>query len=87
MSRIGHDQTTTTNLYVDHLVATIAPLNGDKIQPKPFKGLKIVADYANGVTSVTTPEALRCIGVDVIIINASPDDYDINKSAGSTHLE
>ena len=51
------------------------------------KGLKIVADCANGATSVVAPEALRRAGADVIVINASPDGYNINKNAGSTHPE
>ena len=80
-------QTTATNLYIDHLVSTIAPLNDDQTQPKPLKGLKIVADCANGATSVVAPEALRRAGADVIVINASPDGYNINKNAGSTHPE
>ena len=46
--------------------------------PKPLKGLKIVADCANGATSVVAPEALRRAGADVIVINASPDGYNIN---------
>ena len=75
------------NLYIDHLVSTIAPLNDDQTQPKPLKGLKIVADCANGATSVVAPEALRRAGADVIVINASPDGYNINKNAGSTHPE
>ena len=50
-------------------------------------GLKIVADCANGATSVVAPEALRRAGADVIVINASPDGYNINKNAGSTHPE
>ena len=87
VGRVSHDQTTATNLYIDHLVATIAPLDDDKTQPKPLKGLKIVADCANGATSVVAPEALRRAGADVIVINASPDGYNINKNAGSTHPE
>ena len=55
--------------------------------PMPDKGLKIVADCANGATSVVAPEALRRAGADVIVINASPDGYNINKNAGSTHPE
>ena len=87
VGRVSHDQTTATNLYIDHLVATIAPLNDDKTQPKPLKGLKIVADCANGATSVVAPEALRRAGAEVVVINASPDGYNINKNAGSTHPE
>ena len=33
VGRVSHDQTTATNLYIDHLVATIAPLNDDKPSP------------------------------------------------------
>ncbi|EKF15492.1 phosphoglucosamine mutase, partial [Bifidobacterium bifidum IPLA 20015] len=50
-------------------------------------GLKIVADCANGATSVVAPEALRRAGAEVLVINASPDGYNINKNAGSTHPE
>ncbi|MEO5428064.1 phosphoglucosamine mutase, partial [Bifidobacterium bifidum] len=82
-----HETVTATNLYIDHLVSTIAPLNPDKTQPKPLRGLKIVADCANGATSVVAPEALRRAGAEVLVINASPDGYNINKNAGSTHPE
>lgn len=87
VGRVSHDTVTATNLYIDHLVSTIAPLGVDKVQPTPLKGLKIVADCANGATSVVAPEALRRAGADVIVINASPDGYNINKHAGSTHPE
>ena len=59
----------------------------DDIEAVLGKGLKIVADCANGATSVVAPEALRRAGADVIVINASPDGYNINKNAGSTHPE
>ena len=87
VGRISHDTATATNLYIDHLVSTIAPIGPDKSQPTPLKGLKVVADCANGATSVVAPEALRRAGADVIVINASPDGYNINKNAGSTHPE
>lgn len=72
VGRISHDTVTATNLYIDHLVSTIAPIGPDKTQPKPLKGLKIVADCANGATSVVAPEALRRAGAEVVVINASP---------------
>lgn len=87
VGRISHDTETATKLYIDHLVAAIAPIGADKIQPKPLAGLRIVADCANGATSVVAPTALRRAGADVIVINASPDGYNINKHAGSTHPE
>ena len=87
VGRVSHDTVTATNLYIDHLVSSIAPVQPDKSQPTPLKGLKVVADCANGATSVVAPEALRRAGADVIVINASPDGYNINKNAGSTHPE
>ena len=83
VGRVSHDTTTATNLYIDHLVSAIAPEGNEQ----PLKGLKVVADCANGATSVVAPEALRRAGADVIVINASPDGYNINKNAGSTHPE
>jgi phosphoglucosamine mutase len=87
VGRVSHDTVTATNLYIDHLVSTIAPVGTDKRQPKPLSGLRIVADCANGATSVVAPEALRRAGADVVVINASPDGYNINDHAGSTHPE
>lgn len=87
VGRISHDTETATQLYIDHLVAAIAPVGADKTQPKPLRGLRIVADCANGATSVVAPTALRRAGADVVVINASPDGYNINKHAGSTHPE
>lgn len=87
VGRVSHDTMTATNLYIDHLVSTIAPVGPDKTQPTPLAGLKVVADCANGATSVVAPEALRRAGAEVVVINASPDGYNINKHAGSTHPE
>ena len=87
VGRISHDNVTASNLYIDHLVSSIAPVGKDKIQPQPLKGLRIVVDCANGATSAVAPEALRRAGADVIVINASPDGYNINDHAGSTHPE
>lgn len=87
VGRVSHDTVTATNLYIDHLVDAIAPVGPDKTQPKPLAGLRVVVDCANGATSVVAPEALRRAGAEVVVINASPDGYNINKHAGSTHPE
>ena len=87
VGRVSHDTVTATNLYIDHLVSAVAPIEAGKPQATPLKGLKVVADCANGATSVVAPETLRRAGADVIVINASPDGYNINKNAGSTHPE
>lgn len=82
VGRISHDTVTATNLYIKHLVGTVA---GE--DTKPLEGLRIVADCANGATSVVAPEVLREAGADVNVINSSPDGYNINDHAGSTHPE
>ena len=88
VGRVSHDTTTATNLYIDHLVSAVAPLNKNSTtRPKPLAGLRVVADCANGATSVVAPEALRRAGAEVVVINASPDGYNINDHAGSTHPE
>ena len=87
VGRISHDITTATNMYIDHLVDTIAPADKGGTRPQPLRGLRIVADCANGATSVVAPEALRRTGADVVVINASPDGYNINDHARSTHPE
>ena len=87
VGRISHDITTATNMYIDHLVDTIAPADKGGTRPQPLRGLRIVADCANGATSVVAPEALRRTGADVVVINASPGGYNINGHAGSTHPE
>ncbi|MFT8357150.1 phosphoglucosamine mutase [Bifidobacterium aquikefiri] len=87
VGRVSHDTVTATNSYIEHLVDAVAPMGADKTRSKPLAGLRIVADCANGATSVVAPEALRQAGADVVVINASPDGYNINKHAGSTHPE
>jgi phosphoglucosamine mutase len=82
VGRISHDTVTATNLYINHLVETATSTS-----ETPLKGLRIVMDCANGATSVVAPEVLRRAGADVNVINASPDGYNINDHAGSTHPE
>ena len=87
VGRISHDSATATNMYIDHLVNAIAPVDEHNNRPQPLRGLRLVMDCANGATSVVAPEALRRAGADVVVINASPDGYNINDHAGSTHPE
>ncbi len=87
VGRISHDSATATNMYIDHLVNAIAPVDEHNNRPQPLRGLRLVMDCANGATSVVAPETLRRAGADVVVINASPDGYNINDHAGSTHPE
>jgi phosphoglucosamine mutase len=61
--------------YVEHLVATAAPLDG----------LRVVVDCANGAAWAVAPAALSRLGAEVVAIAAEPDGVNINESCGSTH--
>lgn len=87
VGRISHDTITPTNLYLDHLLSSVIAANGEFGADKPLAGLTVVADCANGANSAVAPEALRRAGAEVVVINASPDGYNINNHAGSTHPE
>lgn len=63
--------------YVAHAVRTIT---GD------LSGLKVAVDCGHGAAAVTTPEALRRLGAEVVAINCDWTGDDINVDCGSTHL-
>jgi phosphoglucosamine mutase len=52
-----------------------------------LKGVRIVADCANGAMSVVAPELLLRLGADVRVICAAPDGRNINAGCGAVHLE
>ncbi|MBQ5558096.1 MAG: phosphoglucosamine mutase [Bifidobacteriaceae bacterium] len=82
VGRISHDVETPRKMYIDHIVESAT----DETET-PLKGLRIVVDCANGATSLVAPVVLRRAGADVVVINASPDGYNINDHAGSMHPE
>ena len=82
VGRIHHDSQTPTQMYREHIVRSATAQD-----PAPLKGLRIVVDCANGATSQVAPDVLREAGAEVIVINASPDGYNINENAGSMHPE
>ncbi len=67
-----------TERYVRHAVGAA---EGD------LSGMRIVVDCGHGSASVTSPEALRRLGADVVVLNCDWDGMDINRECGSTHLE
>lgn len=78
VGEISFNDTHAAQSYIEHLVqATNCDLTG----------LRIVVDCANGAAWKLGPEALREAGVDVVVINASPDGRNINDACGSTHPE
>ena len=67
-------------LYIAHAVSTVADEGID------FSGLKVALDVGHGASCMTSPEALRRLGAEVVVINEDFDGTDINVQCGSTHL-
>jgi len=63
--------------YIAHAVSTVS---GD------LKGMTVAIDCGHGAASVSTPEAFRRLGAEVVTINCEWDGMDINRDSGSTHL-
>lgn len=52
-----------------------------------FKGKKIALDCANGSSWNVAKAVFEALGAKTLVINAQPDGFNINKDAGSTHME
>ena len=52
-----------------------------------FKGLKVGLDCANGASWMIAKSVFDALGAKTYVINAEPDGININKNAGSTHIE
>lgn len=52
-----------------------------------FKGMRIGLDCANGASWNIAKAVFDALGAKTYVINAEPDGENINKSAGSTHIE
>ena len=63
--------------YLDHLAATVG---GD------LRGIRVLADCANGAASVTAARLFEKVGLDAQFICSAPDGVNINSGCGSTHL-
>ena len=64
--------------YIDYLVGTV---NSD------ISNIKIIVDTANGAASETASRIFEKLNANFDIINNTPDGLNINKNAGSTHIE
>ena len=49
--------------------------------------MKIVVDCANGSSYAVTPEVLRRLGAEVVVLHNEPNGININDNCGSVHLE
>ncbi len=52
-----------------------------------FKGLRVGLDCANGSAWNVARSVFEALGAKVYLINAEPDGFNINRNAGSTHIE
>ncbi len=52
-----------------------------------FKDMKVALDCANGSAWSIAPSVFRALGAEVHVINDHPDGLNINRDAGSTHIE
>ena len=52
-----------------------------------FKGMKVGLDCANGSAWNIAKNVFDALGAKTYVINNEPDGYNINKGAGSTHIE
>ncbi len=52
-----------------------------------FKGIKVGLDCANGASWNIAKSVFDALGAKTYVINADPDGENINKDAGSTHIE
>ena len=55
--------------------------------PASLQGFRIGLDCANGSASVLAKEIFDTLGATTYVIHASPDGLNINRDAGSTHME
>ncbi len=52
-----------------------------------FRGLRVGLDCANGAAWSIAKSVFEALGAKTYVINAAPDGVNINKDAGSTHIE
>lgn len=68
-------------IYIEHAVQSV------RAQDIDFSGMRIALDTGHGASSLTSAEAFRRLGAEVIAINEDFDGTDINVNCGSTHLK
>lgn len=78
--RIGRtvDYVAGRNRYVGYLIS---------LGMFSFKGMRVGLDCANGASWSIAKSVFEALGAKTYVINAEPDGLNINKNAGSTHLD
>lgn len=66
------------NRYIGYLIATAR---------RSFKRIKVGLDCANGAAFMVAKNVFDALGAETYVINNRPNGVNINKEAGSTHIE
>ena len=66
------------NRYIAYLIQTVT---------KSFEGIKVGLDCANGAAFTIAKPVYDALGADTFVINAEPNGFNINRDAGSTHID
>ena len=66
------------NRYIGYLIS---------LSKYSFRPFRIGLDCANGSAWMIAPRVFEALGAKVSVINAEPDGLNINRGAGSTHIE
>lgn len=66
------------NRYIAYLIQTVT---------KSFEGIRVGLDCANGAAFTIAKPVYDALGADTFLINAEPNGFNINKDAGSTHID
>jgi len=72
------DHVSGRNRYIGHLIG---------MGQYSFKGKKVGLDCANGSSWNIAKSVFDALGAKTYVINAEPDGFNINRDAGSTHIE
>ena len=72
------DYTSGRNRYVGYLISVAA---------HSYKSLRIGLDCANGSAWNIARNVFEALGARIYVINADPDGLNINRNAGSTHID
>lgn len=78
--RIGSitDYISGRNRYMGYLISIVS---------HSFRSLRIGLDCANGASWMIAPTVFEALGASTFVIGAQPNGENINKEAGSTHIE
>ncbi|MBE6932108.1 MAG: phosphoglucosamine mutase [Ruminococcaceae bacterium] len=78
--RVGaiYDHVSGRNRYMGYLISIVT---------HSFRSMRVGLDCANGASWMIAPAIFDALGARTYVINSQPDGMNINKDAGSTHIE